>query len=306
MKTNKPNRRKTQTSSFGSGGHEAHDSSAFYTRNIFTDGIPQEEDLSGYTQSPVPLDGWANRIYCQSAEDMPALPDGSIGLAFTSPPYNVGKVYEENLGMDDYLDMIAQVGCEVYRALVPGGRYVINIANLGRKPYIPLHSLFYSVHLNLGFLPMGEIIWQKSTGANKSTAWGSWRNAMSPRLRDVHEYLLVFAKQSYTRPDRGESTISRDEFMAATLSTWQITPASARRVGHPAPFPVELAERVIRLFSYANDVILDPFVGSGTTCVAALQNQRHYVGFDIEEKYCQMARERIAETAQHLEIQDES
>ena len=300
------NRRKTQTSSFGSGGHECHDSSAFYTRSIFHSGLPQEEDLTGYTQLPTPLAGdWADQIYCHSAEDLSALPDNSIGLAFTSPPYNVGKDYEDNLGMPDYMDLIGRVGREVYRSLLPGGRYVINVANLGRKPYIPLHSLFYGVHLEIGFLPMGEIIWQKANGANKSTAWGSWRNAKSPRLRDVHEYLLVFAKQSYTRPDRGESSISRDEFMAATLSTWQITPALARRVGHPAPFPVELAERVIRLFSYVDDVILDPFVGSGTTCVAALQNQRHYVGFDIDEAYCEMARERIAKAYQKLEESDD-
>jgi len=291
------NRRKTQTSSFGSGGHECHDSSTFYTRSIFQNGLPQEEDLSGYTQSSdAGQAAWVNSIFCQSAEDMSVLPDNSIGLAFTSPPYNVGKEYEENLGMADYLAMIGRVGREVYRVLRPGGRYVINVANLGRKPYIPLHALFYDVHLKIEFLPMGEIIWQKSTGANKSTAWGSWRSAKSPRLRDVHEYLLVFAKQSYTRPDRGETNISREEFMAGTLSTWHITPASARRVGHPAPFPIELAERVIQVFSYVDDIILDPFVGSGTTCAAALQNQRRYVGFDIEESYCQMARERIAQT----------
>ena len=136
---------------------------------------------------------------------------------------------------------------------------MVNIANLGRKPYIPLHAYFYGVHMAAGFLPMGEIIWRKGKGANGSCAWGSWRSARAPRLRDVHEYLLVFAKDDYSRPERGESDIERDEFMEATLSVWDILPESAKRVGHPAPFPVELAARVIQLYSYVGDVVLDPF-----------------------------------------------
>jgi site-specific DNA-methyltransferase (adenine-specific) len=142
---------------------------------------------------------------------------------------------------------------------------------------------------------MGEIIWRKGKGANGSCAWGSWQSARSPRLRDVHEYLLVFAKQDYSRPDRGESDIDRDEFMAATLSVWDIPPESATRVGHPAPFPVELAARVIRLYSYVGDVVLDPFAGSGTTCVAALLNDRHYAGYEIAEEYYALAQRRLAE-----------
>src|SRR5690606_15424083 len=125
----------------------------------------------------------------------------------------------------------------------------------------PLHSLFWDLHMALGFLPMGEVIWQKGKGASGSCAWGSWQSAKAPRLRDLHEYLLVFAKDTFSRPDRGESDIARDEFLAATLSIWEIPPESARRVGHPAPFPVALARRVIDLYSYVGDVVLDPFVG---------------------------------------------
>src|SRR5690606_21070317 len=154
---------------------------------------------------------------------------------------------------------------------------------------------FYGVHMDAGFLPMGEIIWRKGKGVNGSCAWGSWRSAKAPRLRDLHEYLLVFAKADFARPDRGESDIGRDEFMEATLSVWDIPPESAKRVGHPAPFPVELAERVIRLYSYVGDVVLDPFLGSGTTAVAALQNSRHYVGYEIAAAYCELAEARIAE-----------
>jgi len=286
---------KTETSSFGTGRREGHDASAFYKRNLYNGMFPElARTTSGDTDMPLEGD-WFNQIYCQSAETMSMIPADSVGLAFTSPPYNVGKDYEADISLTDYLGLIKRVGQEIHRVLRPGGRYVINIANLGRKPYIPLHSFFYQLHLELGFLPMGEIIWQKAVGASSSCAWGSWLSAKAPRLRDIHEYLLVFAKQDFSRPDKGESDIARNEFLESTLSIWQIPPESARRVGHPAPFPVELAERVLKLYSYRGDVVLDPFAGSGSTCVAAATNQRHYVGFDISEKYCDLARSRIAE-----------
>lgn len=236
---------------------------------------------------------WVDKLYCMSSERMSPVPDGSVALAFTSPPYNVGKEYDRDLSWTEYLRLIRNVGREVYRVLMPGGRYVVNIANIGRKPYIPLHAWFYDIHLSIGFLPQGEIVWQKSTGANGSCAWGSWLSAKSPSLRDVHEYLLVFAKQSYARSDKGISDISRDGFMASTLSVWNIPPASAKRIGHPAPFPVALVERVIRLYSYVGDVVLDPFAGSGTTCVAAARNDRRYCGFDTKRTYCELAEKRL-------------
>lgn len=286
----------TQTSSFGTGKREAHDASAYYERKLhrdyFADPLPESELQQVETPAP---EGWSDKIYNASSEAMTAIPDNSIALAFTSPPYNVGKDYDETLHLDAYLQLIENVGTEVYRVLRPGGRYVINIANLGRKPYIPLHAFFWEIHRRLDFLPMGEIIWQKGKGANSSCAWGSWKSASAPRLRDVHEYLLVFAKQAYKRPDAGVSDVERDEFMASTLSIWSIKPESARRVGHPAPFPVELAERVLRLYSYCEDVVLDPFVGSGTTCVAACQNDRHFVGYDIDPDYCELAYQRLQE-----------
>jgi site-specific DNA-methyltransferase (adenine-specific) len=243
---------------------------------------------------PVPEE-WADRIYHQSATTMTPLPDQGVALAFTSPPYNVGKDYDANISLDSYLALIRAVADEVYRVLRPGGRYVINIANLGRKPYIPLHAYFYAVHMAAGFLPMGEIIWRKGKGANGNCAWGSWRSARAPRLRDVHEYLLVFAKENFSRPERGESDIARDEFMEATLSVWDILPESAKRVGHPAPFPVELAARVIQLYSYVGDVVLDPFLGSGTTAVGAVKSGRRFVGFEIDPVYFQLAQSRVAE-----------
>jgi len=283
--------KKTQTSSFGVSKREAHDSSDFYSRNLFQNIVTT--GTSSLNDSDVRIDSWADRIYNITSEAMP-IPDNSVALAFTSPPYNVGKAYDDNMTLEEYLGLIRRVGQEVYRVLKSGGRYVINIANLGRKPYIPLHSYFYRVHSEIGFLPMGEIIWQKGKGASGNCAWGSWRSAKSPRLRDLHEYLLVFAKQNFSRPDKGESDLSSEEFMESTLSIWQIQPESAKKIGHPAPFPVQLAKRVIKLYSYVNDVVIDPFMGSGTTCVVAKQFGRHYVGFDISPEYCQLAEARIA------------
>jgi DNA modification methylase len=288
----------TKTSSFGTSKRESHDSSEFYARNLYSSVFTQPASKKEIKKIQVPKPGgWANKIYCESSENMNAIPDNSTAIAFTSPPYNVGKDYDDDMSLADYLDLIRNVGHEVYRVLRPGGRYVINIANLGRKPYIPLHAFFWEIHTSLNFLPMGEIIWQKGKGASNSTAWGSWMSAKAPRLRDIHEYLLVFAKQDFSRPDKGESDIRRDEFMESTLSVWEINAESAKRVGHPAPFPVELAERIIRLYSYRGDVVLDPFVGSGTTCIAAALNNRFYVGYEISKEYCELSEKRLREEA---------
>ena len=284
--------KKTKTSSFGVSKREGHDSSEFYNRSMYQS-LNTDNDIQLTEDEAIPLTDWADRIYCLSAESMP-IPDNSVALAFTSPPYNVGKDYDDNMSLDGYLELIQNVGKEVHRVLRPGGRYVVNIANLGRKPYIPMHAYFYKAHMDVGFLPMGEIIWQKAKGASGSCAWGSWKSAKSPRLRDLHEYLLVFAKGAFSRPEKGESDISSEEFMESTLSVWQVPPESAKKVGHPAPFPVELASRVIKLYTYVNDVVLDPFVGSGTTCVAAKILNRHFVGFDISDEYCTLSEKRLA------------
>jgi modification methylase len=295
----------TTTKNFGTGKRESHDASKFYDRSMF-DEMPKEVPAKQLLKITTPDPGrWADQLYCQSSEKMSQIPDNSIALAFTSPSYNAGKDFDEDMGLSDYLSVIAGVGQEVYRVLRPGGRYVINIANLGRKPYIPLHAFYYRIHMEAGYLPMGEIIWQKARGASGSCAWGSWMSAKAPRLRDLHEYLLVFAKQSFSRPDKGESNIGKQEFMDATLSVWEIPPESAKKIGHPAPFPVPLAERVIRLYSYRGDVVLDPFMGSGTTCVAAKQTGRHYLGYDIESKYLNLAEKRLADTKE-LTLEDEN
>ena len=229
---------------------------------------------------------------------MSMIPDASVGLAFTSPPYNVGKSYESAVPvpLGEHLGLIERVAGEVYRVLVPGGRFVVNVANLGRKPYVPIAAELWPMLRGLGFVPLGEVIWLKGRARSQSCAWGSWRSASSPVVRDVHEYLLVCGKGGGRRGDRGESDIAGDEFVSWTLSVWDVPSRGhgQREYGkHPAPFPLELAERVVKLWSYVGDVVLDPFAGSGTTCVAAKKLGRRFVGFDVVAEYVRLAEARI-------------
>ncbi|MEM3714325.1 MAG: site-specific DNA-methyltransferase, partial [Nitrososphaeria archaeon] len=193
-----------------------------------------------------------------------------------------------------YLNLLKDVFSETYRVLVPGGRACINIANVGRKPYIPYHKFVIDIMQDIGFLMRGEIIWNKGAGAGVSTAWGSWCSPSNPILRDTHEYILVFSKGKFSRNSRGrESTITKDEFLEFTKSVWEFPPESAERVGHPAPFPIELPYRCIQLYTYKDEVVLDPFCGVGTTCLAAIKTGRHFVGYDINPEYVEKAKKRI-------------
>jgi DNA modification methylase len=225
---------------------------------------------------------------------MDELPDNSIHLMVTSPPYNVGKEYDRDLTLAEYREFLKTVWAETKRVLVPGGRACINVANLGRKPYIPLHTFIIEDMIDLGFLMRGEIIWNKATSGSPSTAWGSWLSAKNPTLRDIHEYILVFSKGSFKREDMGrESTITRDDFLEFTKSVWTFSAESARKVGHPAPFPVELPHRLIQLYTFIDELILDPFIGSGQTAISAIKSGRHYIGYEINEQYAKLAENRI-------------
>ena len=280
----------TETASFGAGRRESHDSSAFYRRRLHPAAAPHP-----LGEPVVPPAEILDTLHCQSSEHMSQVPDDCVALMVTSPPYNVGKDYDEDLTHDEYLDLLAGVLQETYRVLEPGGRVAINVANLGRKPYLALNHVVAGLLRDLGFLLRGEIIWQKAQGAGGSCAWGSWQSAKNPTLRDLHEYVLVASKGSYGRMRIGEDSIARDEFLAATLSIWNIAPASARRVGHPAPFPVELPRRLIELYTFRGDLVLDPFMGSGSTAVAAIESGRHYIGYDTIEEYLDLAAVRVAE-----------
>ncbi|MGC8685778.1 MAG: DNA-methyltransferase, partial [bacterium] len=193
---------------------------------------------------------------------------------------------------------------EVYRVLVPGGRACINVANLGRKPYLPLHSYIIEDMHDMGFLMRGEILWDKGTSVSPSTAWGSYLKANNPVLRDIHEYILIFCKDSFTHsnPYNRRSTISKEEFLEFTKSVWRFTAERATKVGHPAPFPVELSYRLIQLYTFENEVVLDPFAGSGSTCIAALKTNRKYVAYEIDKKYCDLAERRIKQFLQEQNV----
>ncbi len=285
-------RKSTRTSSFGSPGRVGHDASAFYAARLYADQPQGQEEA--YVENPIPAARLDSVIHA-SSESMKELPDASVHLMVTSPPYNVGKDYDEDLSLAEYLAFLKRVWTETRRVLVPGGRACINVANLGRKPYIPLHAMLIADLLDLGFLMRGEIIWDKAASASASTAWGSWQSAANPTLRDTHEYILVFSKGSFRREklDGRENTISKEEFLEFTKSVWTFGAESARKVGHPAPYPVELPYRLIQLYTFSGEVVLDPFMGSGQTALAALKAGRRFVGYEASEEYVRLAEKRI-------------
>jgi len=285
-------RLKTKTSSFGSQGRINHDSLEFYSRRLFEE-MPKERQVK-YVENPVPEE-FLNKIFCKSSESMSELPDNSVHLVVTSPPYNVGKEYDKDLTLSEYREFLKRVFKEVKRVLVPGGRVCINIANLGRKPYVPMHAFIIEDMLELGFLMRGEIIWNKVGGGAPSTAWGTWLSAKNPTLRDQHEYILIFSKDTWTRhnPYNRRSTITREEFLEFTKSVWNFPAVSAKEVGHPAPFPEELPYRLIQLYTFEGAVVLDPFMGSGQTAIAALRTGMYFVGYEIVPEYVQLAYLRI-------------
>lgn len=281
----------TQTSSFGSPGRINHDSSVFYASRLY-DELPKEQ-IVNYIENPI-SNIFIDEVFCKSSENMEEIPDNSIHLMVTSPPYNVGKEYDKNLTLKEYRSFLKRVWSEVNRVLVPGGRACINIANLGRKPYIPLHAFIIEDMLELKFLMRGEIIWNKASSVSPSTAWGSWLSAKNPTLRDIHEYILIFSKGTFSRESlKRTSTISKEEFLEFTKSIWTFSAESARKIGHPAPYPVELPYRLIQLYTFKNEIILDPFMGSGQTAIAAIKTKRHYIGYDIDKYYIKLTKQRV-------------
>jgi site-specific DNA-methyltransferase (adenine-specific) len=298
----------TATSDFGSGRRESHDASPFYDR-FNPPLISPDETIA----PPARIDA----LFHGDAREMtPAqVADRSVALVVTSPPYFTGKEYETDLAAGhvpasyaDYLDMLTEVFAVCLHKLEPGGRMAINVANLGRKPYRSLSADIISIlQDDLGMLLRGEVIWQKARGAAGSCAWGSYRSPQNPVLRDVTERVVIASKGRFDRAVKQarrrveglphEPTIETEEFLEATLDVWEISAESATRVGHPAPFPVALPRRLIELYTYKGDLVLDPFVGSGTTALAAIQTGRHYVGFDTEAEYIELARARLGAVA---------
>jgi DNA modification methylase len=307
-------RRATSTARFGSSRRESHDASAFYERFV-----PPELSTDTTVVRPKTLD----IIYQHDAREMTGVASNSVALVVTSPPYFAGKEYEESLGKNgvpgtyfEYLGLLRQVFEECKRVLEPGGRIAVNVANLGRRPYRSLAGDVTEILQDLGLLLRGEVVWWKGRAAGGSCAWGTFQRPSNPVLRDVTERIVIASKGRFDRALKPEvrlelalpstATISRDEFLEATTDLWEIPPESATRVNHPAPFPVELPTRLIELYTYAGDVVLDPFIGSGTTAVASLRTRRHFIGFDTDQRYCEQARERVAEEIESLRRQEAS
>jgi DNA modification methylase len=237
------------------------------------------------------------KIHYSSSEHMKQVGDNSIQLIVTSPPYNVGKDYGTyNDSRTDYLDYLDGVWTECKRVLCRGGRIAINVANTDRKPYSflcgDITSRLIQKH---DFKMRGDIIWNKGASAGVSTAWGSWRSASNPTLRDVHEHILVFSKENYGLDSENHTTtISPKEFCHLTQSVWKMSTVGASN-GHPAPFPLKLPTSLIKLYTYVDDTVLDPFLGSGTTCVAAKGLARKSIGYEIDQTYQEIVEKRVAE-----------
>jgi len=284
----------SKTSSFGTSSRINHDSSIYYGSRLYSE-LPMNNRAEALPDNEFPVE-YENKIILGSSENMKEIPSNSLHLMVTSPPYNVTKEYDEDLSLKEYLKLLQNVFSETYRVLVNGGRACVNVANLGRRPYLPLSDYISQIMIGIGFQMRGEIIWNKGAGAGVSMAWGSWQSASNPVLRDVHEYIMVFSKGSFMRKktDDKENTISKEQFMEWTKSVWTMNPESAKKVGHPAPFPIELPYRLIQLYTFKGDVILDPFIGSGTTAIAALKADRKYIGYDNDPEYLKLAEERIA------------
>ena len=293
MTDNMKEKKGTSTSAFGTQGRVNHDSTGFYNSNLYAASAAGTAPTVAGKDREFPEE-LKNRIILGTAERMTEIPDNSVHLMITSPPYNVSKEYDDDLSLDEYLTLLEHAFRETYRVLVNGGRACINVANVGQKPYIPLSDHISRLMIEIGFKMRGEIIWNKAASAAPSTAWGSWMSAANPTLRDIHEYILVFSKGDYSRKKGTKrNTISHDDFIEWTKSIWTMKAESAKRVGHPAPFPEELPYRLIQLYSFEDDVVLDPFMGSGTTAMAALRSNRFYVGYDIKEEYIRLAMRRI-------------
>ena len=244
---------------------------------------------------------FTDSIVCgDSQEVLKALPDNCVDLVFTSPPYNFGLGYEEGDDAADwqaYFDKLFAVFDECIRVLKYGGRIVVNVQPLF-SDYIPSHHIVSNYFMDRRLIWKGEILWEKNNYNCKYTAWGSWKSPSSPYLKYTWEFLEVFCKGDLKKVgESANADIDADQFKEWVLAKWSIAPErQMREFGHPAMFPEELAKRVMLLFSFRGDIVLDPFNGVGTTSVVARQNGRRYLGVDVAAEYCAAAEARLSDT----------
>ena len=263
-------------------------------RHFYTNGATFDE------QPNVLPEDYANHILCGDSESvLKNLPDNCIDLVFTSPPYNFGLTYEDHDDANQwqrYFDKLFAILDECVRVLKFGGRLAINIQPL-YSDYIPSHHIISKKLMDAKLIWKGEILWEKNNYNCKYTAWGSWKSPSNPYLKYTWEFIEVFCKGSLQKAgSRGDADINADDFKKWVVGKWSIAPEkNMKSYDHPAVFPEELARRVIQLFSFKGDTVLDPFVGVGTTCVVAKKFGRGYFGIDNSEKYCETARARVQE-----------
>ncbi|MBT9165324.1 MAG: DNA adenine methyltransferase YhdJ [candidate division WS2 bacterium] len=249
------------------------------------------------------IENYLNKIIEGDAlEVMKDIPGNSIDMIITSPPYNVGMPYgtDDRKNYLDYLDYMKGVLTECYRVLITGGRIAINLpgsilqSSSSKIAYLSLDYVL--IMRGIGFLDREWISWLKMPKGEipeKSTAWGSWQSPSCPYLRDASEFIIIMDKESHKKPgDKNKIDITVKEFLQFTSNVWYMPPEKNR--WHPAPFPEELPYRLIKLYTYQGDIILDPFVGWGTTCVVAKRLKRNYIGIDNNPEYCRMATIKIA------------
>lgn len=237
-----------------------------------------------------------NKIYLGDClKIMSQIPKRAVSLIITSPPYNLSlgyDSYKDNLSHEKYLEWMKKVWKESYRVLRSGGRLIINIAPTGISNFIPIHIDFVNICRELGFTYRAEIIWYKQTIRNR-TAWGSWRSPKNPHVLPSWEYVLIFHKEKpQLEGYKSKIDITGEEFKAWSDAHWYIPPETQRK-GHPAPFPEKLIKRLIKFYSYKEDVVLDPFNGTGTTTFVASKYNRQYIGIDVSEEYNQVALARL-------------
>lgn len=243
------------------------------------------------------------QLWNGDARKMDFIPDKTVHVIITSPPYNVaydyGKDWNDVLSPDDYFEFTKQWIKECYRVLVKGGRLIVNVPaaltqSAGSKIAFVAMDIWNIAVKEIGFLPRDWIIWSKIGNLDSVTSWGSWMSPSSPFCRDACEFIIVFSKEQFKLESKNKETdITKDEFMTLSRNIWRMVPA--QRKLHPAPFPLEFPLRAIKFFSFVGDTILDPFVGSGTTVLACKLLKRKGIGVDISSKFLEVAKQRVSQ-----------
>lgn len=239
-----------------------------------------------------------NTIICgDSLKVLKALPDNCIDIMITSPPYNFGLAYEtmdDTNKWQDYFNKLFAIFDECVRVLKYSGRMIVNIQPLF-SDYIPTHHIISKYFLDKGLIWKGEVLWEKNNYNCKYTAWGSWKSPSSPYLKYTWEFLEIFCKGDLKKKGAPKNIdITDEEFKAFVVAKWSIAPErNMKQFGHPAMFPEKLVARCLKLFSYKEDLVLDPFNGVGTTTFVAQRLKRNYIGIDISKSYCETAKKRI-------------